>query len=475
MIRLPWLSASCAAAIVFSLLSASISTAAPYYVDWSQIYKDTTQESQRPHAVALDSRGNVFVTGEAEFGQGLAFYTAKYDALDGHLIWERMLSGSGTQEFVANDIAVDSAGDCVVTGYRNVASSIDYCTMKYHGTNGTNFWPGARIYNGPNDGQDTAVKVVCDTAGNVIVTGYSVGNNINGSTGFDFATIKYASADGSQLAIDRYTASQSNLDDVPAGLAVDSANNIFVVGTAATAPGEHRFYIRKLKSSDLTKLWDISPIDTGDEGGATAVAIDSNDSVVATGMYVDASSHFGYFTAKYDTNGVLVWKTNNPPVSESTFGTPRPGPTGVAIGPDNNPVITGKLLNAAGQYVIRNVKYTSGGFFGGEFSFWDKTSIDTGLGFGDSGARAIVADGSSNTIIVGETDNSDANADLYIAKYDALTGDRVYGIAFSGGFGTDDKGTGIAVDQFGTSQPLVSSWKTNSSPASGGPSSPRSS
>jgi hypothetical protein len=449
MIRLFSRASGCAATALLSLLLSHVSSAAPYYIGWGQVYDDTVAESHRPHAVALDSRGNVFVTGEVESGQGLAFYTAKYDALDGHLIWQRMVSGSGTNQYIANDIAVDSDGDCVVTGSRNVAGTIDYYTIKYDGSDGTPFWPAAKVYNGPNDGEDTALKVVCDSAGNVIVTGRSVGSNVNGSTGFDFATIKYDKTDGTQLAIDRYTATQSNLDDVPAGLAVDSSNNVFVAGTAATGSGQRRFYLRKLRSSDLAKLWDIPPIDTGDEGGATAVAVDSNDSVVATGMFVDASSHFGYYTAKYDTAGTLVWKTNNPPVSESTFGSPRPGPTGVAIGPDNAPIITGKLLNAAGDFVIRTVKYTPGGFFGGEFSFWDTPSIDTGLGVGESRARAVIADGASNAVIVGETDNSDGNADFYIAKYDGLTGQRVFGISFGGTFGTDDLGVGIAADQFG--------------------------
>jgi hypothetical protein len=440
-----------AAVVSFSFVTSSVLRADPYYVSWSQLYDDTVLESERPHAIALDSRGNVFVTGQTDSGQGQAFYTAKYDGLDGHLVWQKLVSSGGTNQYIANAIAVDSQGDCVVTGSRNLGGAIDYYTVKYHGTDGSPYWAFPKTFNGANDGEDTALKVVCDGADNVIVTGRSVGNNGSNSTGFDFATIKYAKADGAQLGIDLYTQTSGNLDDVPAALAVDSSNNIFVGGTVMTASGQRRFYLRKLKSLDLTKLWDIVPINTGDEGGVTALAVGTDNSVVATGMFVDATSHFGYFTAKYDTTGgAPVWTTVNPPVSASTFGFPRPGPTGVAIGPDNSPIVTGKLLNASGDYVIRTVKYTPGGFFGGAQESWSTASVDTGFGVGDTGARAIVADGASNAIVVGETRNSDGNADLYVAKYDAQTGQRVFAIAFNGTFSSsDDIGVGIATDRFG--------------------------
>ncbi len=453
--------AGIAAAALLLVASTAFSQVPSYYAAWGQSFNDTSAVSQFPHAMALDGRGNVFVTGHAIVGSAKGFYTAKYDSLDGHVVWQKELNGAGTNEFIANDVAVDSSGDCVVTGSRNVAGSIDYYTVKYSGVDGTLVWQ--KSFNGTNDSEDTALKVVCDGAKDVIVTGRSGGKNVNNSTGFDWVTIKYKSIDGTQLALDSYTQTSSNLDDVPAGLAVDSANNVFVVGTVQTALNVNRFYVRKLKSSDLTKLWDITPIDTGTggadaEGGATAVAVDSNNNVVVTGGSRDAADHFGYFTIKFASAGSEVWRSKGP-FSEDTFGTPyatRPvGSTrakaiGIAIGPDNNPIVTGTLIDASGNPVSRTIKYTSAGFFGGGVAVWPTDAVDMGSGFGNTTARAIATDGASNAIIVGETQNADSNTDLYIAKYDAQTGERVYATSYTGSFGSSaDLGVDVKVDRAG--------------------------
>ena len=448
------------ASVLCSVVLAGISHAAPYYLSWTQLYNDTAAVSQFPHAMALDSHGNVFVTGHAIVGSAKGFYTAKYDALDGHVVWSKQLNGAGTNEFIANAIAVDSMGDCVVTGSRNVAGSIDYYTVKYSGVDGTLVWQ--KSFDGANQAEDDGLKVVCDGANNVIVTGKSVGNNGSNSTGFDWVTIKYQAADGMQLFKDSYTQTSSNLDDIPAGLAVDSSNNVYVTGTVQTALNVNRLYVRKLKAADLTKLWDIIPINTagaGDaEGGGTAVAVDSANSVVVTSSARDAANHFGYFTIKYDSLGAELWRSVGP-FSNDTFGIPyagsskrsnRPQPIGVAIGPDNSPIVTGTLLDASGNAYIRTIKYTSGGFFQAGSNFWPAQSLDTGLGFGDTVARAITADGAGNALVVGESENADGNTDVYIAKYDSLTGEKVFSTAFNGSFNSSaDTGVDIAIDDFG--------------------------
>jgi hypothetical protein len=221
---------------------------------------------------------------------------------------------------------------------------------------------------------------------------------------------------------------------------VDGNNNIIVAGTANTGSGIFRFYVRKLNTV-LAKVWDVVPIDTGGDGGATGVAVDSTNNVVATGLYTEASGHHGFYTVKLGaTLGDTIWTDVNHPVSSDFIGTA----TGVAIGPDNNPVVTGYLDDASGTSHIRTIKYTSAGFFSGAVIVWDIT--DDGSTLGDSLAHQIATDGSSNTIIVGETENPDRDNDIYVAKYDALTGTRLYASTFAGSFGTDATGVDVAVD-----------------------------
>ncbi|MCH8269663.1 MAG: SBBP repeat-containing protein [Planctomycetes bacterium] len=73
------------------------------------------------HGVAVDSAGSVFITGWTEGILGASqhgsrdAFVAKYNAL-GTLLWTRQFGGSGNEEGFG--VAMDSAGNVFVTGYR---------------------------------------------------------------------------------------------------------------------------------------------------------------------------------------------------------------------------------------------------------------------------------------------------------------------------------------------------------------------
>jgi outer membrane protein assembly factor BamB len=74
--------------------------------------------------VAVDSSGNVLVTGTSNGGAGGEdFYTAKYAATNGALLWEQRYSGAAHFADIAQALAVDGSGNVVVTG---VTDSNDY-------------------------------------------------------------------------------------------------------------------------------------------------------------------------------------------------------------------------------------------------------------------------------------------------------------------------------------------------------------
>src|SRR5262245_29205518 len=95
---------------------------------------------------------------------------------------------------------------------------------------------------------DSAIKVVIDNAGNVIVTGRSGGGN--GAS--DYATIKY-SGTGVPLWTNRYDGPL--LGDFVAGLAVDGSGNVFVTGSTYD-PGDFAADFATIKySSAGMPLW----------------------------------------------------------------------------------------------------------------------------------------------------------------------------------------------------------------------------
>src|SRR6185436_10544300 len=79
---------------------------------WEKRYNGAAYFGEGAKAMALDGSGNVVVTGASQ-GE---FYTAKYAAADGALLWEKRLSHASGAFGGGNAVAVDSSGNVVVTG-----------------------------------------------------------------------------------------------------------------------------------------------------------------------------------------------------------------------------------------------------------------------------------------------------------------------------------------------------------------------
>jgi len=110
-------------------------------VQWEKVYNGPSNGLDSPSAVAVDSAGNVIVTGSDAYRPGI--YTAKYAAANGALLWEQR-SASGHPRA----LAVDSADNVIVFG----SSENDYYTVKYAATNGALLWE--KRYNGLGNGYD---------------------------------------------------------------------------------------------------------------------------------------------------------------------------------------------------------------------------------------------------------------------------------------------------------------------------------
>jgi hypothetical protein len=79
----------------------------------------------------VDGSGNVVVTGSSNNGgggfDGIDYYTAKYAAADGALLWEKRYNGPANWIDGASSLALGPNGMVAVTGY----SSGDYATVVY--------------------------------------------------------------------------------------------------------------------------------------------------------------------------------------------------------------------------------------------------------------------------------------------------------------------------------------------------------
>jgi uncharacterized delta-60 repeat protein len=166
---------------------------------WVSRYNGPGNGFDEVNAIAVDGSGNVYITGVSPGSASNDDYaTVKYNS-DGVEQWVARYDGPGQGRDWANDLAVDSSGNVYVTGYsKGVDTGNDYATVKYD-VNGNQIWVGR--YNGPGrgidetfttvverQGPDYASAIVVDGSGNIYVTGYSGGLH----TGMDYATIKYS-------------------------------------------------------------------------------------------------------------------------------------------------------------------------------------------------------------------------------------------------------------------------------------------
>ncbi len=135
---------------------------------WTNRYNGLGNIWDAASAIAVDGIGNVFVTGESSgVGGYFAYATIKYSNAGVPLWTNRYNGGLGNLGASARAVAVDSSGNVFVTG-----SSLDYATIAYSSA-GVPLWTNR--YTGPGNDYDEASAVAVDSSGNVFVTGYSSG------------------------------------------------------------------------------------------------------------------------------------------------------------------------------------------------------------------------------------------------------------------------------------------------------------
>lgn len=118
------------------------------------------------------------------------------------------LHASGQDLNTANGLAVSPDGSRVfVTGSVPRGLAYDYGTVAYDAATGTQLW--AVNYDGPAKSYDDAATLgVSPDGSEVFVTGYSIGSG----TSHDYATLAYDASTGAQLWVMRYDGPISGTD-----------------------------------------------------------------------------------------------------------------------------------------------------------------------------------------------------------------------------------------------------------------------
>jgi len=300
------------------------------------------------YAAAVDSSGNVFVTGAAvgDNPDGFVDYATVAYSGTGVPLWTNRYDGPGHYDDYAYATAVDSNGNVFVTGESyGILSAQDYATIKYSSA-GVPMWTNR--YDGPVSNVDSAYALAVDSNGNVIVTGRSMGDT---NTYEDYLTIKYSNA-GVALWTNRYDGG-ANGSDFAYATAVDSNGNVFVTGDSYNDISPPDYATIKYSSAGVP-LW-TNRYDGGSDDYAYAMAVDSSGNVIVTGM--SYGNFQDYATIKYSSAGVVLW------INRYTGpGYHSDQPSAVAVDSSDNVFVTGYTYGGTNTfYDYATIKYSSVG------------------------------------------------------------------------------------------------------------------
>lgn len=245
---------------------------------WTNRYGGAGNGDDRAYALAVAPSGDVIVSGISADGTTYSDCATIAYSSAGEPLWTNRYNGGG------NAIVTDIDNNVIVTG----DSAGDYLTIKYSSA-GTPLWTNR--YGGPGNGSDRANAVGVDRAGNVFVTGSSVG-----VSSADYATIAYSS-DGTALWTNRYGGYRDNF---ATAIAVAANGIVFVTGKSY-GDGSAYDYATIAYSSTGESLWTnrySGPLNQNDE--ARGVAVDSSGNVIVTGYsWGGSTSAFDFVTIKY--------------------------------------------------------------------------------------------------------------------------------------------------------------------------------
>lgn len=394
--------------------------------EWVRRYNGTGNSGDKAYSIALSMTGICYVTGYSIGAGTTDIATIKYSST-GIEQWVQRFNGTGNNIDEGRAIATDNSGNVYITGLSmGLGTAEDYITLKY---NSAGILQWAKSYNGPLGFSDIAAAIVIGASGNIYVTGKS-----GGSTGPDYATVKYNSS-GVQIWAQRYNGPANQIDEA-SSIAIDASENIYITG----------FSNGDSTSRDITtikydafgnSIWiqRYNGQGFGNDDGR-AMFVDNAGNVYVTGSSQGAGSNYDYVTIKYNSAGMELWVQRY-----SGPGNNIDQANALAVDAFGNVYVTGYSLTNPNNYDCRTVKYNSSG---------NRLWVNTHSGFGDGfdEGSSLKTDAFGNVYVAGRSTGELTNLDYFTIKYDS-SGAMKWLKQYNGPGGGSDEATSIAIDPSG--------------------------
>ncbi|MFH1957305.1 MAG: right-handed parallel beta-helix repeat-containing protein, partial [bacterium] len=286
------------------------------------------------NAVAIDSNGNVIVTGESSNGADSDYFTVKYNAILDTLISSVTHAGPSSMDDSAQGVAVNSTDDIIVTGWIWDGADRDIFTIKYD--NALSVLSSATYGNAINN--DAARAVAVDGQNNVIVAGYQLNGSYN-----DYVTLKYSADLSTIFSSATY---DSSYDDSVKGVAVGVSSAVYVTGyvsnsgtTGDTDFATMRYYL----AGDSDPGPPAAVSDLAAYTGLSEGEVDLTWSAPGDDGWTDPLPAGSQFRIQYATYSTPVWMYQSAQVIKSTSG----------VSPTTQVSYTVTGLNAGATYYFK--------------------------------------------------------------------------------------------------------------------------
>ncbi|MBN1214746.1 MAG: SBBP repeat-containing protein [Candidatus Lokiarchaeota archaeon] len=239
--------------------------------------------------IALDSKGNIYVTGTTDSGSGNNnIFLLKYNP-NGELIWDLIWGSENNEE--GNDVVINSKDDIFVTGITNSfdLTSTEICLIKINPSGNVDWY---KTWGTNND--DIGNALVIDNLDNIYITGTA--NN-------DVCVLKYNSEG---ILIWSMVWGGENIDSGQSIAMKSSSDYIYITGsTQSYGSGTSDIFLLKL-GIDGHFYWAVTYGDEGWEGGKD-LTIDLFGNIYIIGNIGEPPSHTGIVILKFRPSGTLVW------------------------------------------------------------------------------------------------------------------------------------------------------------------------
>ncbi len=441
-------------------------------ISWMMTYDDEIGGDDIPSALALDQRGDVFVTGSSEGQKTLYDYiTLKYAMFEidqwplrfnngqgndwlnamvvdpnGNVIlcgtdsshfvivkfdstgMKKWVTHFGSKESNPTSMVTDQSGNIYITGYTNGPSnSLDYATIKVN-PDGEILW--SVLYNGSGNYNDMASAIAITRQGNIYVTGSSYGNGSKA----DYVTIKYNSQ-GIEQWIARYNGDYNSHDSATA-LVVDEKENVYITGASIRFGSSYDYVTIKYLENGV-QAWQAYYNGTGNGGDyARAISIDQRGNIYVTGRSFGKGSQLDFATVKYNSTGIFQWAVRfNGPGNNIDY------PSRIAVGVDGGVCVTGTSYTSNNSTDFATVYYDSNGIMQ-----WYQ--IYNGEGNGYDRANDIKFDVYGNVYVTGTSQGKGSGFDFLTIKY-SPSGSQYWVTRYNSLIGSDDEAKVLFIDDFG--------------------------